>query len=114
MDMMYLPDALNAITSLLEADPAKLKHRNAFNITAMSFDPKRLAEEIKKHIPDFVLTYDVDPIRQAIADSWPDSLDDSAAREEWGWKPLYTLETMTTDMLEKLAIKLQIPYTSAV
>ena len=114
MDTMYLPDALNAITSLLEADPAKLKHRNAFNITAMSFDPKRLAEEIKKHIPDFVLTYDVDPIRQAIADSWPDSLDDSAAREEWGWKPLYTLETMTTDMLEKLAIKLQIPYTSAV
>lgn len=114
MDMMYLPDALTAISTLLEADPTKLKHRNAFNISAMSFDPSRIAAEIKKHIPDFTLSYDVDPIRQAIADSWPDSLDDSAAREEWGWNPVYTLETMTTDMLEKLAAKLGVPYTSAI
>lgn len=106
MDMMYMPDALNAIHTLLEADPKKLKHRNAFNITAMSFDPETIAAEIKKHIPSFKLTYNVDPVRQAIADSWPNSLDDSAARKEWGWKPKYDLAKMTKDMLEKLKIKL--------
>lgn len=108
MDMMYMPDALNAIISLIEADPSKLKHRNAFNVTAMSFEPEMLAVSIRKFIPEFELYYDVDPIRQEIADSWPNSLDDSAAREEWSWNPKYTMDSMTADMLEKLRIKLNI------
>ncbi|MBZ2173699.1 L-threonine 3-dehydrogenase [Schnuerera sp. xch1] len=108
MDMMYMPDALNAITQLLEADPSKLIHRNAFNVTAMSFDPEEIAASIKKEIPEFELDYDVDPVRQSIADSWPNSLDDTAAREEWGWKPEFDLDSMTKDMLEKLKIKLGI------
>ncbi len=106
MDMMYMPDALNAITTLLEADPSNLIHRNAFNIAAMSFAPEHILAEIKKHIPDFEMNYNVDPIRQSIADSWPNSLDDRAAREEWGWNPKYDLTSMTTDMLHKLKIKL--------
>lgn len=106
MDMMYMPDALNAIVNLLEADPAKLKHRNAFNITAMSFEPEQIAAEIKKHIPEFTMDYDVDPVRQAIADSWPNSLDATCARQEWGFKAEYNLATMTTDMLDKLSKKL--------
>jgi nucleoside-diphosphate-sugar epimerase len=106
MDMMYMPDALNAITQLLEADPNKLIHRNAFNVTAMSFEPEEIAASIRKIIPEFELDYDVDPERQAIADSWPNSLDDSAAREEWGWDPKYDLDAMTEDMLEKLKVKL--------
>lgn len=106
MDMMYMPDALNAIIQLLEADPSKLIHRNAFNVTAMSFEPEEIAASIKKFIPEFELDYDVDPVRQAIADSWPNSLDDSAAREEWGWNPEYDLDAMTEDMLEKLKVKL--------
>ena len=113
MDMMYMPDALNAIFKLLEADPAKLKHRNAFNITAMSFAPETIAAEIKKHIPKFKMSYDVDPVRQAIADSWPNSLDDSCAKKEWGWKPKYNLESMTKDMLEKLSEKLGIELPNA-
>lgn len=108
MDMMYMPDALNAIVTLMEADPSKLKHRNAFNITAMSFAPEHIAAEIKKHIPEFEMNYDVDPVRQAIAESWPDSIDDSAAREEWGWNPKFDLASMTTDMLAKLREKLNI------
>ena len=106
MDMMYMPDALDAIVDLMEADGSKLKNRNAFNVTAMSFEPEELAESIKKEIPDFKLHYDVDPNRQAIADSWPNSLDDSAAREEWGWDPKYDLDSMTRDMLAKLKVKL--------
>lgn len=106
MDMMYMPDALNAITTLLEADPSKLIHRNAFNIAAMSFAPEHIADEIKKHIPNFEINYDVDTIRQGIADSWPNSLDDSAARQEWGWNPKYDLASMTKDMLDKLKTKL--------
>ncbi|WP_251862552.1 L-threonine 3-dehydrogenase [Clostridium sp. Marseille-Q2269] len=108
MDMMYMPDALNAIVTLMESDPSKLKHRNAFNITAMSFEPCQIAEEIKKHIPNFEMNYDVDPIRQAIADSWPNSIDCTAAKEEWGFKAEYNLETMTKDMLDKLRVKLNI------
>lgn len=107
MDMMYMPDALNAIVTLMEADPSKLKHRNAFNITAMSFEPSQIAAAIKKYIPEFSMDYDVDPVRQAIADSWPNSLDDSAAREEWGFKAKYDLDSMTKDMLEKLSKKLK-------
>ncbi|HLR34872.1 MAG TPA: NAD-dependent epimerase/dehydratase family protein, partial [Tissierellales bacterium] len=106
MDMMYMPDALDAIIQLMEADSSKLIHRNAFNITAMSFAPEDIYAEIKKHMPDFEMDYDVDPVRQGIADSWPNSLDDSDARKEWGWDPKYDLEKMTVDMLEKLKIKL--------
>jgi len=107
LDMMYMPDALDAAIDLMEADPSKLKHRNAFNVTAMSFDPEIIAAEIKKHIPDFVMTYEVDPMKEAIAATWPNSMDDSAAREEWGWNPKYGLEKMTSDMLEKISIKLE-------
>lgn len=106
LDMMYMPDALEAAVQIMEADPAKLKHRNCFNVTAMSFDPEIIAAAIRKHMPDFVLEYNVDPIKQAIANSWPNSMDDSAAREEWGWNPKYDLDKMTVDMLEKVAAKL--------
>lgn len=105
MDMMYMPDAINAIITLMEADPSKLKHRNAFNITAMSFEPEEIAAEIKKHIPEFELSYDVDPVRQGIANTWPDSIDPTAAMEEWGFKTEYDLAKMTADMLEKLRAK---------
>ena len=106
MDMMYMPDALDAIVQLMEADGSKLIHRNAFNISAMSFDPEELATSIRKFMPEFKLDYDVDPERQAIADSWPNSLDDTAAREEWGWNPKYDIDAMSKDMLEQLKIKL--------
>jgi nucleoside-diphosphate-sugar epimerase len=108
MDMMYMPDALNAIVKLMEADPTKLIHRNAFNITAMSFEPSQIAAEIKKHIKDFEMSYNVDPIRQAIADSWPDSIDDSDSKAEWGFETKYDLASMTTEMLTKLREKLNI------
>ena len=106
MDMMYMPDALQAIVDLMEADPAKLVHRNAFNVTAMSFEPSEIAASIQKHIPDFKISYEVDPVRQAIADSWPDSIDPSAATAEWGFKAKYDLDAMTEDMLKQLKIKL--------
>ena len=108
LDMMYMPDGLKAAVNLMETDPSRLKHRNAYNVTAESFDPEQLAREIKKYIPDFEMNYDVDPMRQAIADSWPNRLDDSAAREDWGWSPDYDLEAMTKDMIEKLKIKLHV------
>ncbi|MCT4564225.1 MAG: L-threonine 3-dehydrogenase [Maledivibacter sp.] len=106
MDMMYMPDALDAIVNLMEADPSHLKHRNAFNVTAMSFGPDEIYEEIKKHIPEFEIEYNIDPIKQKIAESWPNSLDDNDARREWGWEPKYNLSSMTIDMLEKLKEKL--------
>ena len=106
MDMMYMPDALQAIVDLLEADPAKLIHRNAFNVTAMSFEPSEIAASIKKQLPDFEISYDVDPIRQAIADSWPDSIDPTAAIKEWGFKTNYNLDETTIDMLAKVKLKL--------
>ncbi|WP_285768784.1 L-threonine 3-dehydrogenase [Peribacillus sp. SI8-4] len=105
MDMMYMPDALAAIMALLEADASKLKHRNSFNVSAMSFAPEQIAAEIKKHIPDFVMNYEVDPARQSIADSWPNSIDSTCAKEEWGFKAEYDLEKMTKDMLVKLGLK---------
>lgn len=107
MDMMYMPDALQAIVDLMEADGSKLIHRNAFNISAMSFDPEEIAAEVKKHIPHFKMSYNVDPARQTIADSWPNAIDSSAAREEWGFKAEYDLAKMTIDMLEKLKRKLE-------
>lgn len=100
MDMMYMPDALEACVQLMEADPSRLRHRNAFNITSMSFTPEVLGEAIRKRVPDFEMTYQVDPVKAAIAASWPDSLDDSCAREEWGWNPKWDLESMTDDMLK--------------
>ena len=106
MDMMYMPDGLHAAISLMEADPSRLFHRNAFNVAAMSFAPETIYAEIKKVIPDFQMVYDVDPLKQSIAESWPDSMDDSAARSEWDWKPQYDLPTMTKDMIEKLRVKL--------
>jgi nucleoside-diphosphate-sugar epimerase len=90
----------------MEADPLKLKHRNAFNITSMSFDPEILFAQIRKHVPDFQMEYKINPVIQGIADSWPNSLDDSCAREEWGWNPKFDLDAMTIDMLEKLTVKL--------
>ncbi len=104
--MMYMPDAIKAGIDLMEADPAKLKHRNAFNVTAMSFDPEIIAESIRKHIPEFTMDYNVDPVKKAIAETWPNSMNDSAAREEWGWEPEYDLEAMTKDMIEVLSKKL--------
>lgn len=109
MDMMYMPDALNAIITLMEADASKLKHRNAYNVTAMSVEPEDFASEIRKHLPEFEMDYRVDPVRQAIADSWPNSIDPTAAREEWGFKAEFDLEKMTKDMLTKLREKLALP-----
>lgn len=107
MDMMYMPDALHAAVQLMEADPARLVHRNAFNIASMSFAPEDIYAAIKKYKPEFEMEYDVDPLKQSIAESWPDSLDDSCARQEWDWKPTYDLDSMTRDMLDKLSIRLK-------
>ena len=108
MDMMYMPDAIQAAIQIMEADVSRLKQRNTFNVTAMSFDPEIIYNEIKKYYPDFKMEYHVDPLRQRIAESWPDSLDDSCAREEWDWNPVFDLETMTKDMIEKLKLKLNV------
>jgi nucleoside-diphosphate-sugar epimerase len=107
LDMMYMPDALEAAIQLMEAEPSKLKHRNSFNVTAMSFCPEMIAAEIKKHLPDFVISYKIDPIKQSIADSWPNKMDDSCAREEWGWNPKYDLAMMTEEMLRVIKKKHQ-------
>lgn len=107
MDMIYMPDALKAAVDIMEADPARLVHRNAFNIASLSFGPETVFAAIKKYKPDFEMVYDVDPLKQSIAESWPDRMDDSCAREEWDWKPAYDLDAMTKDMLEKLTIKLK-------
>lgn len=106
MDMMYMPDGLRAAIEIMEADASKFIHRNSFNVTAMSFDPEIIAANIRKYIPEFKMEYKVDPLRQAIANSWPNSLDDTCARQEWGWKPEYDLDSMTQDMIEKLRGKL--------
>lgn len=102
LDMMYMPDAVRAAMELMEADPTRLRHRNAFNVTAMQLTPARLARELEERVPGFVMSYDTDPVRQAIADSWPRRLDDSAAREEWDWEPAFGLEEMVDDMLTQL------------
>lgn len=106
MDMIYMPDTLKAAIMLMEANPDKLIHRNAFNIASMSFDPEEIYAAIKEQKPEFEMVYDVDPLKQSIAESWPDRMDDSCARAEWGWNPTYDLDSMTKDMLEKLTIKL--------
>jgi nucleoside-diphosphate-sugar epimerase len=102
LPMMYMPDCLKATLDLMDADFSKVKHHSDFNVTAMSFSAGELAAEIKKHIPEFTVDYKPD-FRQQIADSWPKSLDDSAARKEWGWKPGYDLAAMTKDMLAVLS-----------
>jgi nucleoside-diphosphate-sugar epimerase len=107
LDMMYMPDAIRGMIELMEVDPARLEHRNAFNLTAMSITPEQLAEAIRRQLPDFRIDYAVDPVRQAIADSWPDAIDDAAARAEWGWRPEYDLEAMTRDMLAQLTPRLE-------
>jgi len=106
LDMMYMPDALDAAINIMEADPSKLIHRNSFNVTAMHFDPEEIYAEIKKHKPDFVMEYQLDDMRQKIADSWPNWMDDTCAREEWGFKPKFNLQNMTVDMLDILSKKL--------
>jgi nucleoside-diphosphate-sugar epimerase len=106
MDMMYMPDAQKAMIDIMEADPSKLVHRNSFNVTAMSFDPEIIYNAIKKHYPNFEMVYEPEPIKQAIADSWPNNMDDSCARNEWGWKPQYDLDKMTEDMILNLKKKL--------
>ena len=102
LDMMFMPDAIRAAIELMDADSSKLIHRNAFNITAMSLAPEDIYAEIKKHTPEFTMTYKIDPVRQAIADSWPHRMDDSPARTEWNWKPEYDLATMTKEMMDSI------------
>lgn len=104
--MMYMPDCIRAITDLVAADGSQLRHHADFNVAAISFTPAELAEAIQSRLPDFEIDYAIDPLRQRIADSWPDSLDDTAARQEWGWKPAYDLGAMVDDMLDHLARKL--------
>ena len=106
MDMMYMPDALRAAIDIMQANPRYLKHRNSFNIASMSFDPETIPASIRKYIPSFKMRYEVDPVRQSIADSWPDNMDDTCARKEWGWAPTYDLDTMTQDMIKNLKVKL--------
>jgi nucleoside-diphosphate-sugar epimerase len=103
IDMMFMPDAVRAALELMETDGARLRHRNAFNVTAMQLTPDRLASEIRRHLPAFQIEYAVDPVRQSIADSWPRHIDDSAAREEWGWEPRFGIEETTRVMLARLA-----------
>ena len=101
LPMMYMPDAIKATLDLMEADAGKISVRTSYNISAMSFAPREIGAEIARHIPDFVMTYEPD-YRQAIAESWPQSIDDSIARRDWGWQHDYDLARMTSDMLENL------------
>lgn len=105
MDMMYMDDAIDAVVDLLNADASKLKHRNSFNIAAMSFEPEQIAASIRKYIPNFEIDYDVDPVRQGIANSWPNSIDATCAKEEWGFEPKFDLDRMTKTMLDELSKK---------
>ena len=100
-----MPDAVKAAIEIMEANPEKLRHRNAFNLTAMSFSPEEQAGYIRKHLPEFEIYYEIDPLRQAIANSWPNNMEDYAARVEWGWEPEYDLDAMTRDMLEVLTLR---------
>ncbi|MBI4537980.1 MAG: NAD-dependent epimerase/dehydratase family protein [Gemmatimonadetes bacterium] len=109
LDLMYMPDAIRAAIELMEAEPARLRHRNAFNIAAFQATPAALAEAIRRHLPEFEIRYEIDPVRQRIADSWPRRVDDAAAREEWGWRAAYDLEATVADMLRSLAPKLGPP-----
>jgi nucleoside-diphosphate-sugar epimerase len=105
LDMMYMPDAIQAMIALMDADAARLKYRNAYNVTAMNITPAELATEIGQHIGGFTIDYAIDPVRQSIADSWPESLDARTATEDWGFAPHFDLAAMTTDMLARLRAK---------
>lgn len=105
MDMIYMPDALNACTQLMDADPSMLVHRNSFNVTSMSFSPKKLFAAISKRVPGAEFSYDIDPVKAEISASWPDNMDDSCAREEWGWNPQWGMEEMIDDMLSAIKNK---------
>lgn len=102
LDMMYMEDAVHGAVALMDADPACLTQRNAYNVTAMQLTPEILAKAIRAHLPEFTIDYAVDPIRQGIAESWPRRLDDQVARRDWGWDPHFDLSTMVTTMLEHL------------
>lgn len=105
MDMMFMDDAIDAIIKLMEAPSKNLKDRNAFNVTAMSVDPEMIAASIRKLVPDFELDYDVDPVREGIAQSWPDSIDATEAKEQWGFDPKFDLDAMTKEMLSAIKLK---------
>ena len=107
LPMMYMPDAVNSLILLSEADGSKLQHRADFNVAAISFTPAELAAAITKRLPNFEMEYAIDPMRQAIADSWPDELIDDVAKAEWGWSHKFGLDEIVDDMIEKLSIKLQ-------
>ena len=107
MDMIYMPDALKACVELMEADPTKLVHRNSFNIASMSFTPEIICDAVKRRLPDFTMDYNVDPVKEEIARSWPNQLDDSCARNEWGWNPEWDLERMTDDMILHIREKIE-------
>ncbi|UCC92161.1 MAG: NAD-dependent epimerase/dehydratase family protein [Candidatus Aenigmatarchaeota archaeon] len=109
LPMMYMPDAVKATIDIMEADPSMIRNRMSYNLTAVSFSPEEIAEEIKKHVPDFMCTYQPDE-RQKIAESWPKVIDDSSARNDWGWKHEFGLAEMTKDMLEKLSEKLGVKF----
>jgi nucleoside-diphosphate-sugar epimerase len=102
LPMMYMPDCINATIQLMNSPLKNLKHRTDYNLSAISFNPQELVNEISKHIPNFVVTYKPD-YRQAIAESWPKTIDDSAARDEWGWNPSFNLEMMVEDMIQVLS-----------
>lgn len=104
LPMMYMPDAIRATIELMAADKSQITVRSSYNLAAMSFSPKEIAAEIRKHIPEFNIRYEAD-YRQQIADSWPKSMNDSLARKEWGWKPEYDLPRMVEDMLQHLVIQ---------
>lgn len=105
MDMMFMDDAIDAIIKLMEAPAENLIDRNAFNVTAMSVDPEMIAASIRKVMPEFELDYDVDPVREGIAQSWPNSIDASEAKKQWGFDPKFDLDTMTKEMLEAIKLK---------
>ena len=104
--MMYMPDAISALMNLADANTINLKHHADFNVNSMSFTPSELADAIRKRLPDFRIEYEIDPLRQGIADSWPDKLDDTVARNEWGWSPKFGLDELVDDMIKNLSIKL--------
>lgn len=107
MDMMYMPDAIDALHNLMIAPPLPLVHRNGYNVTAMSFSPEILFDAIRKRIPNFEVEYEIDPMKDKISDSWPNSLDDSCARQEWGWNPKWNMDSMIDDMIAVLSKKLK-------
>ena len=107
LPMMYMPDCIKATIDLMDADPTMLKHHADFNLSSMSFSAEELTAEIQVHIPEFSVVYEPDPVKQAIADSWPRTIDDRAARKEWGWQPTYDLQKMTVDMIDKLGKRYQ-------